>query len=283
MRKPQIQPSLASLTLAEREQLADWLRREEYTDVLARVNQPRPQGFGLDISIKPLWTFYAKVALFDLINSRLPETKKISFATFETLARRDLNLLTSAEDESLAAAHASILRTVADLATAGDNSTTQLLHLQRLADFPARSALRDQMAELRTLKAEIQLAREDRAQAREKRAAEMHTHKIALDLRKQDRADRAEQRATEHLDLAKKLADQKLTASNSNSALSTQNSALRSDHLGPIATDWKGVGERVCKLFGITPEEEARRAELHKTWKDPHARPGIPEEINPVD
>lgn len=57
----------------------------------------------------------------------------------------------------------------------------------------------------------------------------------------------------------------------------------RADHLGPVATNWKEVGERVCKLFGITPEEEARRAELHKTWKDPYARPGIPEEINPVD
>ena len=57
----------------------------------------------------------------------------------------------------------------------------------------------------------------------------------------------------------------------------------QSDHLGPIATDWKALGERVCKQFGITPEEEARRAELHKTWKNPHARPGIPEEINPID
>ncbi|MGZ8938259.1 MAG: hypothetical protein ACXW32_03510, partial [Limisphaerales bacterium] len=64
---------------------------------------------------------------------------------------------------------------------------------------------------------------------------------------------------------------------------STNGSAKKADHLGPIATDWKGVGERVCKLFGITPEEEARRAELHKTWKDPHARPGIPEEINPIN
>ena len=63
----------------------------------------------------------------------------------------------------------------------------------------------------------------------------------------------------------------------------SSDSRPQSDHLGPIATDWKALGQRVCKQFGITPEEEARRAELHKTWKNPHARPGIPEEINPID
>jgi hypothetical protein len=57
----------------------------------------------------------------------------------------------------------------------------------------------------------------------------------------------------------------------------------KADHLGPIATDWKGVRERVCRQFGISPEESARRAELHKTWVQPHRRPGVPEEINPVD
>ena len=71
--------------------------------------------------------------------------------------------------------------------------------------------------------------------------------------------------------------------SEKDSRRTSENSARNSDHLGPIATDWKGLGERVCKQFGITPEEEARRAELHKTWKNPHARPGIPEEINPID
>jgi hypothetical protein len=56
-----------------------------------------------------------------------------------------------------------------------------------------------------------------------------------------------------------------------------------SDHVGPFATDWKGVGDRVCKQFNISPEEAARRAELHKNWKQPHTRPGVPEEINPID
>ena len=60
-------------------------------------------------------------------------------------------------------------------------------------------------------------------------------------------------------------------------------SAKQPDQYGPVATNWEEVGQRVCKIFGISPEEEKRRAELHKTWKDPHARPGIPEEINPID
>src|SRR5688572_2813212 len=95
MRKPQSQPSLAGLTEAEREQLADWLRREEYDVVRDRANQPRPEGFGLDISVKPLRTLWAKVALLDLINSRLPEDKKLTLAEFESLAQGDLLLASS--------------------------------------------------------------------------------------------------------------------------------------------------------------------------------------------
>jgi hypothetical protein len=57
----------------------------------------------------------------------------------------------------------------------------------------------------------------------------------------------------------------------------------KGDQYGPVATNWEEVGERARKIFGISEEESARRAELHKTWKNPHARPGIPEEINPVD
>jgi hypothetical protein len=71
MRKPQIQPALASLSETDREQLADWLRHGDYDHVLARVNKPRPEGLGLNISKKPLQTFYAKGAFLDLINARM--------------------------------------------------------------------------------------------------------------------------------------------------------------------------------------------------------------------
>src|SRR5688572_16328580 len=108
MRKPQSQPSLAGLTEAEREQLADWVRREEYAVVRDRVNKPRPEGFGLNISDKPLRTLWAKVALLDLINSRLPADKKLTLATFESLASRDISLLTSANSEKIAQIHDTI-------------------------------------------------------------------------------------------------------------------------------------------------------------------------------
>jgi hypothetical protein len=82
------------------------------------------------------------------------------------------------------------------------------------------------------------------------------------------------------------LREQEIAArAEAHSKLNTKNSELakQSDALGPVATNWEEVGQRVCKIFNISPEEAKRRAELHKTWKDPHARPGIPEEINPVD
>jgi hypothetical protein len=282
MRKPQIQPALASLTPAEREQLADWLRHDDYEDVLVRVNQPRPDGFGPNISKSPLQTFYAKVALFDVINAQLAPDKKLSLATFESLGQRHIHFFLSAsgDEEKLAAAHQAILNTTVELAGTA-TTATQLLALQRLADFPARSALRDQMAELREQSAALRAAKEERDQAKAERAQQMHEHKIALDLRQEARAERNTALREAHL----KLAEQKLAASNSK--LKIKNSTLGpdgrpGDHLGPIATNWKEVGQRVCKLFGITPEEEARRAELHKTWVDPNIRPGIPEEINPV-
>ena len=165
MRKPQRQPKLASLSAADREQLADWLRHQKYDDVLERVNKPRPEGFGLSISKSPLQTFHVKVGLLDAINARLPEDRKISLAFFETLGTRAIDYLTTAEnDKSLLEAHQSILNASVDLTAAADNTPNRLATLQRLIDFPAR--------------AEIRAAKEERAE-------EMHAHKIALDLRKE--------------------------------------------------------------------------------------------------
>jgi hypothetical protein len=75
-RKPQTQPALAPLSPEDKERLADWLRTGDYDDVLDRVKKPRTEGgFDLAISKKPLQTFYAKVALLDLINSRVSDDK----------------------------------------------------------------------------------------------------------------------------------------------------------------------------------------------------------------
>ena len=148
MKKPRHQPALASLSLVEREQLADWLRHEHYKAVLNRVNKPRPEGFGLRISEKPLRTFWLKVGLLDAINAKLSPDKQIPLAVFEKLASREIHLLTSAENKTVAEAHAQIIRTTADLAASGDNSPHQLLALQRLADFPARAEIRDNREQL---------------------------------------------------------------------------------------------------------------------------------------
>jgi hypothetical protein len=300
MRKPQSQPSLASLTEADREQLADWLRQEEYATVLSRVNSPRPDGFGLSLSTeKPLRTFYAKVALMDLVNFRLPQEKRFTLAQFECLAQRDIHLLTSADHEQLAGAHEQILRTVTDLASAGDNTPTQLLALQRLADFPARAALREQMAELHADRLQLQLERQDRLKAmqahriamdlrreerverREKRCAEMNAHKLQRDSEQSERAAKRMEFTAAHLNIATKRL--RLTAkslafrrrqhrdrSAADSQRSTLNSQLppQADHLGPYAVDLEGIRERARKHFGITPEESARRAALRKAWRD---------------
>jgi hypothetical protein len=314
MRKPQIQPALASLSEADREQLADWLRHGEYDDVLARVNMPRPEGLGLDISKKPLQTFYAKVALLDLINARLPAEKKLTLAIFETLGQPDILLLSTADPSKIAEIHDTILATVHDLARSGGNTPTHLLSLQRLADFPARAALREQKAEIQADRLQLQrerqdrlkamqahqiamdLRREERAERREKRCAEINAHKLQRDGEQSERAAKRMEFTAAHLNIATKRL--RLTAKSLafrrrqhrarialSSKIKTKNSESekQADHLGPYASDLEGIRERVRKHFGITPEESARRAALRKAWKDPHARPGIPEEINPIE
>src|ERR1051325_8973244 len=93
MKRTRIQTALAPLSDQEKETLAEWLRKEDYEDVHERVNKPRSDGgFGLSISLKPLRTFHAKVALLDVINSRLPENKKMTIAQFESINAGDVLL-----------------------------------------------------------------------------------------------------------------------------------------------------------------------------------------------
>jgi hypothetical protein len=291
------QRAFRTLTDAEIDQIAEWLRREDYDVVLERVRKPRPEGFGLNISRSPLERLFAKTNVVKEINKHLESGEKL------TVSR--LDAITSGEATASDAVHEAIMEGTHELAKSEENSPADLLSLQRLADFPERVAIREER---------MQLQRE-----REARMKEMQAHKIAMDLRRETRAARREERCLQMDSQKLKRADeqnaraaQRLEFSGKRLRLSMKSLAFRrkqhrdrmtlareriendsrrapkdsaknSDHLGPIATDWKGLGERVCKQFGITPEEEARRAELHKTWKNPHARPGIPEEINPVD
>jgi hypothetical protein len=249
MKKPRIQPALASLTLAEREQLADWLRHDHYAVVLERVKKPRPEGFNLSISDKPLRTFWLKIGLLDAINARLPADKKISLELFESLATRDIYFLSSLDSKKLEEAHQAILDTSADLATSGESTPAQLATLQRLIDFPVR-------AEIRAAREERDQAKEERAEAKAQREEAMHAHKIAYD--------------NARLEIAKQTLALRTAKASTNSAHSTQHSALpESDHLGPLARNWEEVRARAQAAFGITPEESARRAELRRTWKPP--------------
>jgi hypothetical protein len=269
MRKPQSQPALATLTEAEREQLADWLRRDSYDVVLVRVNQPRPEGFGLNISKKPLQTFYAKVALLDLINSRLPDDKKLTLAEFETLSSTTFDC-DPETIQRVADVHDSILNAAHDLATSGDNTPSQLLALQRLADFPARAEIREQRLEL-----EIQ----------------KFSHKCDMDAFRQDitkqRFDLAKQsfafRQKQHEDRQQARANPDSNRnSNSNSKHSPAATDQRpGDHLGPYARTGEELSERVRKQQGVPKDEWdrrlARNRELYNQYYNPDGTLKIPD------
>jgi hypothetical protein len=268
MRKPQFQPSLASLTEADREQLADWLRRDYYDVVRDRVNKPRPEGFGLNITEKPLRTFYARVALFDLINARLPDDKKLTLAEFESLAQGDILMASSeneksqmlneqcsmnertpaAQDSSMSGSlnesliknqqstitadvHAAILRTTYDLATSGDNTPHQLLALQRLADLPARAEIRQQRLELDHKKFE---------------------HKVEMDAFRKDLAAERLEIQKKRLALTEKLTDARLTAGHLPPPANPSPSR-RCDHLGPLIRRPEDIEARADRKFGLTP------------------------------
>ena len=90
MKKTRFQPTFASLTEAELEQLAAAVQRETYDAVRERICKPRSQG-GLDLhftSNSPLVRLHDKKNKLDLINTRLsaqsPEQRKLSLADLNT-------------------------------------------------------------------------------------------------------------------------------------------------------------------------------------------------------
>src|SRR5688500_7157507 len=105
----------------------------------------------------------------------------------------------------------------------------------------------------------------------------MHTHKTALDLRNEAHKIHMDLRKFEHkIDVhtfQKQIATERLEIQKRRLDLAEKKAASipapQHDALGRLATNWKEVGERVRKQFDISPEEAARRRELHKTWKRP--------------
>jgi hypothetical protein len=138
MRKP---IAFATLTPGEIDQIADLLDRETYDAVLTRICKPRSEGgFGLTISRSPLERLWAKKQILKKINSHIASGEKLTIATLDSFMAGE----STPSDE----AHAAILAATSELAKSGDNTPAQLLTLQRLADFPARAAIRDQRMEL---------------------------------------------------------------------------------------------------------------------------------------
>ena len=279
MKKLRIQPSFASLTEAELEQLACDLQRETFAAVLERVRKPRSEG-GLDLNFSsksPLERLLGKKHKLDLLNARLRaqggEHKKLTLAEFSAITSGDSG--PCGESHPFQEVHDAILGVTYDLVTNGENTPHQLLALQRLADFPVR-------AELRAQTAAIQAERHEFARAKEQRAQEMHGHKITMDLARKEFAQQRLGIQQRRITLAEKLGEKKLAASSPSAirgVTAVYTNQVHSDSaepsrpcdaLGPLARNWAEVGDRVCKQFGITREELIRRAELRRTWKNPN-------------
>ena len=127
------QRSFASLTEEEINQVAEWLQHGTYDEVRDRIAKPRPEGFGLNLKSKrPLETLWQNKNTVDRINRKLAQGEKLTVSEF--------NAINSGERADLPEKIQDvIMETTYELATSGENNPTQLLALQRLADFPPAS------------------------------------------------------------------------------------------------------------------------------------------------
>ncbi len=168
-RKTRPQPSLASLTTDEYHQLADMVRTCTYEDILQQIVKPRAEGgFDLDISIKPLQVLHRRVTELDRVNKLIADGQKLTLTAYDELQ--------AGQTPPTEQIHNAILNATWLQVQYSENTPHQLLALQRLADFPARSEMREN---------------------REQIYEEKHTHKIEMDTFRKEQA-------TERLDLAKR-------------------------------------------------------------------------------
>src|SRR5687768_9108843 len=212
------QRAFAGLTEQEINQIAEWVKGGKYDDAIERIAKPRPEGFGIKVSRSPLQRLWAKTARVERINARIASGQRLTLNEFDAInAGEKLDL---AEE-----IHEAILEDTHELALSGENNPTQLLALQRLADFPERAGLRAERAEL---------------------AREKFEHKLEMD---PFRKHIAEQR----LELEKRpvaLAEQKAR---------TTPGQIKEDQLGPPAKNWADAVRRLRKQFNMSDEDAARR------------------------
>jgi hypothetical protein len=244
------QRAFATLTEEEINQIADWLRHEKYEEVRERVNKPRPEGFGLIISIGPLQTLYRKTNEVREINSHLEAGEKLTVTK--------LDAILSGDQPASEKAHNAIMEATHEMATSGENTATQLLSLQRLADFPARVEIREQRLELDHQKLD---------------------HKLEMDTFRKDMAEK-------RFDFAQKTFAFRQQVHQDNLTLALQRKEKKSngklspyppgeDALGPLPTsfdDLEAIGKRARKFFNISDEESARRKALFEKYESGELR-----------
>jgi hypothetical protein len=238
--------TLATLSSEQLDQLYDWLLEMPVPKVVEKIAQPAPYGFGVQTYITTLQRFKQR--------------------RYAELAADQLEAAKIAADTSNNAENDAIL----------DTAIATTLKRQLFARASAPDATNEDLALLaryvqRNEKLKIDIQRVQIARER-----------LAQNNRRLDLHERAQQVREKTLELRREELEHRRTAASQRSTLNSQH-AKQADQYGPVATNWEEVGQRVRKIFGISEEESKRRAELRKTWKNPHARPGIPEEINPVD
>jgi hypothetical protein len=237
-------PELDNRTSDQKEQIHNWLAELGIRETIKKLHDE----WGIDVTYNKLQRYRKR---------HLQKEQLAEHLEHQITMPEYLNLMNGRPVPYDQAGLELIQKRAFELAHQPKISAATLSTLQRVLNYKTARALterREARADQRLALAEKRLAQNDRR----------------IDLAEKALALRREE--SEH------------RRNNQNSKLTTKNSKLadHADQYGPVATNWEEVGQRVCKIFGISPEEEKRRAELHKTWKNPHARPGIPEEINPV-
>ena len=260
--------TLATLSPDQLDQLYDWLLEMPVAKVVEKLAQPAPYGYGVQTYITTLQRFkqrrYAELAADQL------EAAKIAIAASAQSNNPNNcnNAHDNGEDAILDHAIATTLkRQLFARASAPDATNADLALLARYVQRNDKIKIDIERVQI----ARERLAQNNRRLELLERTTVVREKTLVL------RREESEHRRTHSKLNTCAQSAQAPTRTGLNSKLAEQ-----SDAYGPVPTDLEGLGERVRKIFGISEEESKRRAELHKTWKDPHARPGIPEEINPV-
>jgi hypothetical protein len=237
------QIAFATLNESELNQVVEWLRTETYAVVLDRVRKPRADGgLGLNISRSPLERLRDKHERLKKVNARI--------ASGESLSLAELDAIDAGESPASSEAHDAIMQATVDLAKSGDQSATQLLALQRFADFPERAEIRQQRLDL---------------------DFEKFTHKLDMDAHRQQIALARLELAHKSFALRERMHEDRLYLALQKAESKTP-TPQKGDQFGPFAKTRGDVSERVRIGLGISKEEAERRAALRKAYREAQSK-----------